>query len=300
MNERVVSWGLAAGGLILATGCDDPLVHVELIEKTRILGAKVEVAGDPTRAAPLPGEDVLVRWLVAAPDPDATFAYRFEACVALDSPSDLASCSGDALAVGESIDPAPGAPTVAFTAPADATGSERLAVLGGVCPAGASLGAESGLSCSDGSSAQAASLDFAMDDGNHPNTNPALTSLTLDGSELAADTADTTDCTLLPVVARGTKHRVALDLDSASRDPVEQVGPGDPTRESLLVSYFATTGELDHAFSAIDSTAASTAASVTWTAPVPRGEPLLARLYVVVRDGRGGSDFAERRVCVTP
>ena len=299
-TKRTLVRGLATGGLLLVTGCDEPLSHVELIDKTRVLAAKVEVAGDATRAAPLPGEDLVVRWLVVAPEPDPALAYAFTACVAADSAADLASCQGDALATSASLEPVAGAPSIAFQAPADATGSERLAVLGAVCPASAGLLEESGLACSDGSSAQAVSLDFTMDDGSHPNTNPALTSVSLDGGELLPETAETSDCTLLPSVPRGGHHRVGLELDPNSRDSVVPQNPADPTRESLLISYFVTSGELDHAYSAIDSSAASTSGSVIWTAPVPRDAPLLARLFFVVRDGRGDSDFTERRVCVTP
>src|SRR5918911_727554 len=80
---------VALFALLLATGCDDPISPLELVDKTRVLAAKVEVAGDATRAAPLPGEEVLVRWLVAAPDPNAGFAYRLSACVAKDAATDL-------------------------------------------------------------------------------------------------------------------------------------------------------------------------------------------------------------------
>jgi hypothetical protein len=299
-TERVLAAWVARLGLLMVTGCDEPLSRLELIDKTRVLAAKVEVAGDPTRAAPLPGEDLVVRWLVVAPEPDAAFAYVFRACVASASPADLASCQGDPLATSASPEPVAGDPTIAFQAPPEATGNERLAVLGGVCPAGASLASESGPACSDGSSARAVSLDFAMDDGGHPNTNPVFTSVTLDGSELAAESSDATDCTLLTSVPRGGKHRLAVELAETSRDPLPQLDAGDPARESLLLSYFVTSGELDHAWGAIDSAAPSTSGSVTFTAPVPRDQPLLERFFVVVRDGRGGSDFVERRVCVTP
>ena len=43
------------------------------------------------------------------------------------------------------------------------------------------------------------------------------------------------------------------------------------------------------------------AGSAVWTAPANvRDAPRLARFVVVVRDGRGGSDFVERRICVAP
>jgi len=144
-------------------------------------------------------------------------------------------------------------------------------------------------------------LDFAMDDGSHPNTNPALVSVSFDGSELASDTALATDCAVLPAVAAGSgEHRLRVELDASSRDPIPQVSPDDPARESLLLSYFVTRGGLDHAWSAIDSAASSTLGSVIWTVPGRVEAPALARFVFVVRDGRGGSDFTERRLCIVP
>lgn len=284
--------------LLAATACNAPISPLELIDKTRVLGAKVEVAGDATRAAPLPGEDVLVHWLVVAPEPNAAFAYALSACVAAASSSDLPRCAGDALGASQSLAPTPAPPSIEFTAPSDATGDERLAVLGAVCPAGQALDATSGATCADGSSGLPVSLDFSMDDGNHPNSNPALTDVSLDGTSLAPETSSTTDCAELPSFRLG-KRRLSVELDPNSRDALVPVNEGDPTRESLLLSYFVTYGELDHAFTAIDAGSTATGGSVIWTAP-PRTEPLVVRLFVVVRDGRGGSDFTERRLCVTP
>src|SRR5215471_20318279 len=87
------------------SGCDEPLSQVEAIDKTRVVAAKVEVGGDPTRAAPLPGEDVLVRWLVVAPDPMPSVAYELTACVAANSAEDLATCTGEPLATAASLSP---------------------------------------------------------------------------------------------------------------------------------------------------------------------------------------------------
>jgi hypothetical protein len=280
-----------------ATACDDPISPLELIDKTRVLAAKVEVAGDATRAAPLAGEDVLVRWLVVAPDPNAVFAFRLSACVAKDAATDLPSCDGEPLGSAENLAPSSAAPSITFTAPADASGDERLLVLGGVCPAGESLTSETGSACSDGA-ASAVSFDFSMDDGAHPNTNPAFTDVLLDGASLAED-ASGTDCATLPLFDAGS-HRLSVELDPNSRDPLGPANPGDPTRENLLLSYFVTFGSLDHAFTGIDAGSSATGGSVIWTAPHHGTEPTFARLYLVVRDGRGGSDFTERRVCVAP
>ena len=301
LGSRVPA-ALGVGVTLLATSaCDDPLSAVEAIDKTRVVGAKIEVAGDPTRAAPLPGEDVVVRFLVLAPDPEPTFAFALTACVAADSASDLTTCAGEPLATAASLSPVPDAPSIAFVAPADASAETRLAVLGNVCSSGAGLPSATATACDDGSAVRATTLDFYMDDGTHPNTNPALTSVSLDGAELAPETALTTDCAELPAIPAGTvKHGLNVKVDDASRDPVERETGVDPTRESLLFSYFVSRGDVDHAFSGIESNDTSSSTGALWTAPASVSMPTLARFVIVVRDGRGGSDFTERRVCIVP
>jgi hypothetical protein len=283
----------------LSFGCDEPLSRVELVDKTRVVAARVEVEGDPGRAAPLPGENVTVRVFAVAPEPDPEFAFGMSACVALDSSSTVPICAGPELASNVSLAPVFGEPTIDFEFPADATGNERLAVLGRLCADGVALPSEDAARCDDGSDALDFAVDFAADDGAHPNTNPIFQRVTLDGADFPEDTAATTDCALLPSIPRGSRHTVRVELDPASRDPLPDAESGQ-ARESLLLSYFVTSGELDHAWSAIESTAPNTAGAFVWTAPGVRDQPLLARVMVVARDGRGGSNFLERRVCVQP
>ncbi len=303
MNERRGKGPALWLALLCAAGCGEPLSPVEAIDGTRVLAAKVEVAGDARRASPLPGEDVTVRWLVVAPDPAASFAYSFDACVAADSSFDLAECAGDALATAESVEPVAEPPLVSFTAPSDGASGARLAVIGGVCSAGVALadGAGGERACSDGSRFLAANDDFFSDDGRAPNTNPAFGDISLNELVLGPETATLTDCAALPSVVLGSGPRtLGVRLDPDSRDPLVQTNSADPARESLLISYFVTRGNLDHAFSAVESDDPDASGSVSWTPPPHADEPTLARFVFVVRDGRGGTDFTERRLCVVP
>jgi len=304
MKNQFGRVALARSALAIAavatSACDEPLSAVEAIDRTRVVGARVEVAGDPTRAAPLPGEDVVVRFLVVAPDPAPTFAYALSACVAADAATDLTTCAGEPLATAASLTPIPSAPSISFVAPADASGDERLAVLGDVCSSGIGLPAAGARSCDDGSEVRSTTLDFSMDDGSHPNTNPALTSVALDGVELPPETGLSTDCAELPGVPSGAlEHRLNVSVDESSRDEIERESATGPTRESLLVSYFVSRGELDHAWGGIESDDPSSTTGALWSAPNV-DTPALARFVVVVRDGRGGSDFTERRLCILP
>jgi len=290
------------GALVLApqlTGCDDEHADVELIQKTRVLTARVEVVGEPSRASPLPGESVNVRFLVVAPEPEPELAFSLASCVAIDSASSLAECAGEPFARASSLEPMPALPSIEFDAPAELSGKEWLAVQGVVCPAGGALEAAAGDACSNGRG-QAVSVDFPMDDGSAPNTNPSILNVSFDGLELPADTGTSDDCSALPQIKAGSKdHPLHVELDPSSRDPLPVVESSDADRESLLVSYFITHGLVDHAWGSIPSTAANTSTTTNWDAPGTR-EPLLARFILVARDGRGGSDFTERRVCVVP
>jgi hypothetical protein len=310
MNRREIFGYLRAGvasqaalllGGLLSLGCDEALSSVELIDKTRIVAARVEVAGDPTRAAPLPGESVEVRLLVLSPEPDPALAFAMRSCVATETRRNDTRCSSDTLAASSSLDPVTAQPLLRFEAPSGGTGDERLAVFASVCPAGASLPSAEARRCSDGSEILSATVDFSMDDGLHPNSNPVFTDVLLDGTTLGPESSSTTDCALLAAVPRGSKHTLRVELDELSRDVLAVETGADTTRESLLVSYFIDQGDMEHAFSSIPSTALAAAGSAVWTAPANvRDAPRLARFVVVVRDGRGGSDFVERRVCVEP
>jgi hypothetical protein len=63
-------------------GCDDPLKTVELVAEPRVLGARVEVEGEPTRAAPAPGESATVTFLLASPAVAQTLGFALMACPA--------------------------------------------------------------------------------------------------------------------------------------------------------------------------------------------------------------------------
>ena len=284
----------ALSALMLA-GCGDPLSRVELIDHTRVLGARVEVDGAPERVSPLPGETVHTRWFVVAPDPAATFAWSLSGCLAKPGNQPPLECLGAPLGNAASAVPLASPPTLDFTLPAAIPGDvTRVAELGGVCESGAAL--EASGSCSDGAAPQAVSLDFPLAQS-APNNNPNFTSIALDGVDWPAATALTTDCTQLPTVVPGSAgHALHVALDPSSRDPLPQASAQDPKRESLLLSTFITSGDVDAPWASIPSTQPNAETDVHWTA----GGAGLARFFFVARDGRGGSDFVERRACSGP
>jgi hypothetical protein len=279
-------------GALLLLSCSDPLKEVQLVSEPRVLGARVEVSGEPERASPAPGEDAAVRWLVAAPWPDPALGYRLAVCAAAPDGATLPACAEAPFAETSVVDPVPGEPRLAFTVPVDVAATS-LAVLGVVCPDGAP--ADDG-GCSDGSGTQV-SFDFALGP-EQVNYNPSIEpdALSFDGGPWAAGS----DCAALPSVAPGSEHALELLLDEGDRDPLEAPTSVDPLREPLQASHFATGGELQRAFTLIPDDQDDLAVRLSWKAPGGVPDDGLARFFFVVRDSRGGTDWLERAVCVAP
>src|SRR3982750_4534025 len=71
---------LAAVAAIALAGCSNDLPVASVLERTRVLGARVEVASDPGRAEVSPGEAASVSWIVAGPSAPATLDWAFPLC----------------------------------------------------------------------------------------------------------------------------------------------------------------------------------------------------------------------------
>jgi hypothetical protein len=142
---------------------------------------------------------------------------------------------------------------------------------------------------------------FAMD--YVPNVNPTLGGLTLDpdGAATPLYTAGQTAPPPPATVAAG--QTVALEAawpdgtaepflvyDVASRTLVTQT-------ESLRLAWFVTGGELQFDATGRSETEVETFTRNNWTAPTTPGP---VHLWTVLRDSRGGIDFAEAEIDVTP
>lgn len=287
--------GCSLAILLSLTACSDPLKEVSLVVDARVLGARVEVNGDPERASPAPGETVSVRWLVVAPEPNPPLGWVLFACAASARGVSLPDCAQPAFASETRTDPAAGEPQLNFEVPPEIDASDLL-VYGSVCPGSAPVVEmqEPGCQTADGT---LVSLDFAIADS-APNHNPSLTAtdLSLDGSEWPGGS----DCASLPSVAPGSRHTLELTLEDDDREPLEQEFSVDPTRETLQVSHFTTSGELERAFTLFGPDQALSGAQVSWQAPREAPADGVVRFFFVVRDLRGGAAWLERSVCVEP
>ena len=292
---------------VIAMGCSNDLPTASRLERTRVLGARVRVAADLGRADALPGEAAAVEWLLAGPRAPGALAWTFAVCDAVDG-----ACT-DAPAMTAS---GTGAPVLApFTAPAEAPVDDVHGplMLGAVCEDGApTLDAATMLPACAAASTSANVARFAIPivaAGASPNHHPNLANdtLTLDGApwttEPAGDAGGPCDATsAMPIVDAGaTERQISLTTDADDRE--SYVVSGVTTLEALQLSSFATAGTLGGSYALIPSTDARPDADFTakWTPPARADVPatgMTVQFHFVVRDGRGGLDWAHRALCV--
>jgi hypothetical protein len=141
--------------------------------------------------------------------------------------------------------------------------------------------------------------------GYSPNQNPTLAQLTLATSGAGATA-------LAPVVAGqpaptatpvASGQRVTLEAswsaEAAETFPVYDIRTValTPQREALRVSWFATGGVFDHDVTGRDADDLALSTANAWIAPGAGGP---VHLWLVLRDSRGGVDFAEFTLEVAP
>ena len=146
---------------VSAWACDDPLKKTELVEEPRVLAARIEVEGEPERAAPFPGESATVRFLVAAPELEPALGFALVACHSASSNVGLPSCHSAPFAESERLEPEPGAPALSFALPEPDAGAARarLLVKGVICPNGAPRVSDDPSRCARNMPPQARALD---------------------------------------------------------------------------------------------------------------------------------------------
>ena len=292
--------------LALASGaCDDPLVSVERIASLRALGARVEVDGDADRAAPFPGESAEVRFFVAAPELTPSFGFGLVACEALPGEAGTPRCAGEPFS-SVYTEPASDSPALAFRVPDSAPPDSRVAVLGVLCEGEAPRPESVPPVCENEGIEHRLSLGIWLPGESEANRNPDLTeeAISFDGEALAVVAPVEGACAGLgfPEVSKGSNHGFSVTLADDDRDSLPTDDGVGPSRESLQVSHFSTSGELDRAFSYVSADDSELSVSVAWQAPggdIEEGGRLV-RFFFVVRDFRGGSAFTERAVCVLP
>lgn len=286
---------------VLLAGCGDPLAPSWLIDRPRVIGARVEAAGDPQRPWPRPGELATVKWIVAAPDGQPPMRWAFAACV----PDAAGVCSSHLLgmAAGDA------SPELSFAVPAaDVLGDTGKLLVAGIFCAGGQPGLVEGepVCHGDGAIPTAVTLPVPIQRGPDDNRSPdlAAAAFTFAGAPWPAGT----DCATLPRVAAGDAARpITVSLAGQRERYLSTANAGGeprPRREQLQLSHFATAGKLPCQLSFVDGDDEQDPAlvAVDWTPPPAAegtGAGLVVRFFFVARDMRGGLDWQTRALCVT-
>jgi hypothetical protein len=289
---------------VLAAGCGGDLPTASRLERTRVLGARVQVAAEPGRADALPGEAAAVEWLIAGPRAPGTLAWAFSVCTSIDG-----NCAEGAAMSVEGT----GAPVLApFTAPATVDTVHRPLMQGLVCDGGApALGAVTPGCGSGAASTNIVRFSIPMPAaGEAPNHHPNVANdvLELDGVPWTAvpvgDSGGPCDAAAgLPTIAAGREEvPIRFVTDADDRELAVPEAGGVPVPEELQLSSFATGGELEGSYDDIPSTdvAPNPAFETSWTAPAVKDLPaggVVVHFHFVVRDGRGGLDWTHRALC---
>jgi hypothetical protein len=312
----VASLALAA----TAAACGPEMEPVSLVERARVVGARVEVEGAPERASPAPGETARIQWLMTAPGAMPALGWAFVVCPGTNLGADIV-CSGEPVAVFQGQ----GVPELRFTIPArEHLGDvRRVVVLGRVCTDSTPVldpGStqprctnESNATMSSDGTTAAVSIPIALDQPANRNPSLAAVSLTLNGqpwTEIDRPAGAEATCPELPQVKADSKELpIRIEAAGVERERyVMMVGdPPVPTekREWLQISHFTTAGKLDRAITSIeaDDQRESPAVEMKWNAPELARVPAagqVVRFTFVVRDMRGGVDWLGRSLCVIP
>jgi len=304
---------------LLLQACGEPLVAPELIVNTRVLGARVESATDPTRAWPAPAEGATVRWLLANPDGAPKVGWAFSLCTAKPVSRGLPLCEGSPFAHRMSEGTSTDAPQFEFAVPdlQSLGGATEVVVRAAFCTSGTPAFSKDGVDFASTRCPNAtnepllATTEIPLwltDATNHVPTFDAV-SFGFDGAPWTGITdaeEQSVDCiagerSIPTVPADGTTHDLALAIPTELSESLPSSSAPGLDRETLQLSHYVTGGDLERAFSSVSLDAPSAKVAVAWTAPiqVDAGGRLL-RFYFILRDGRGGTAWAKRTLCVVP
>jgi hypothetical protein len=272
--------------LLLPSACEDPLKHGQRLEESRILGARV--VSDAGEASVTPGAGATVDLLVAGPQGPVDTRVAYEFCEAVLSDRGVPYCAREAFDGG--IFDTSSLP-LALSIPEGIPPGARLAFRGVACEVGEPMLGESPLDwgCSGDEEGLRFSFDASTRTPSMSHRNPDLSELLLEigGVEVALDDPRSPPSCAegVPAVAARRALRVVWRLGAGARE----VADG----ESLRVSHFSTSGHFERQHSFIDEIE-EPVVRLSWEAP---GAEVAAKLYLVVRDGRGGVSWASASVC---
>lgn len=306
---------------LLAGGCVMDLPTGVRVDRPRVLGVRVDIDGDPERAAARPGDALTLRWLVVGHEGDPPeWSNAMAACVARPSNLGIPTCDGAPFAFQLPTEPT-AAPSFAFEIPGDVPVEGReteILVIGVLCAGGTPVFSMDDLPSCEEEEAIAERLIFAFplveaDAEADANQHPSLgdETLTIDDTPWpASDVVPESGCAggdLVQIRARVEDEPsfVRLTTSPSDREMYDEVVLGEmprvvETREELLVTHVATAGLFTRLQTEVFD---DPPLEVPWRHPDPEEIPddgLTVRFWFVARDQRGGMDWVERALCVVP
>lgn len=322
---------IVVGSLALAaplSACGSSFDPGSTVERARLVGARLSVAADLRRAAPLPGEEVTVQpWLVQ-PEAQSLVRATYIVCLAADIRRGVSMCEGGPLALVPPSPPSVELPPVTFTVPAGTPRTAQLILVMVTCDQGATPALEATtmlVSCDDPTArAELATLNLplaaSVETANrHPEIAEETYKLEVEGDlvDWPASTAPLTNgCVTagMPVVrvpagaappTDREPYRIDLTFTTTEDDRDSYTtATGTTAREAIQFSHFVTAGRLSRSFSAVEANAsAETPITLRWAPPSVATIPadgMPVHFTWIVRDLRGGFARADRELCVAP
>ncbi len=318
---------IGLGVVALLSGCIDDLPPVQVIEKTRVLGARFEVDGEPERAWPRLDEMGTITWQLASPTGAPSVGWGFVVCPAAITPTGVRYCTGDPIDLQFQMEPSTDTPSfpilVTSTALADVA---EVLVQGVICPDGTPVVdlMTPEVSCMGGEQGgQLVSYSIHIERDGLANMNPSIPddAFTFAGSAWSEPTSEPpqTGCASmagtaeLPLATRSMAAETGLDTmgNDAPQDEIGISGndadresytssTGD-MREDLVFAHYSTLGAPIRQFSVIDDM--TPAPTVKWSYPAAEelsADGTLVRFYFTLIDQRGGADWTTRYLCAVP
>lgn len=294
-------FAIAAAAMTTVGACGDSIHNGWLVDRPRVLGARVSAATDHARASLGPSERATITWLVAVPEGTPKFAWAFAACVPPEGNFAEPRCEAPVVAFGSGAAIGEAVAMNLDVPPAAAIGeAKELLVLAAFCADGApALDARTfSARCATGEPLLSSLVVRLASAG--ANANPPPPSMRLGDVPLPTDdgAAAGAGCDAAPSAPKVEAGGPAVDFvtlfGGAEREP----------NESIMLSTVVTGGTLDRQYWAFDrEEAAPKELRIGWTPPGRESvgnAGRIVRFYALLRDGRGGASFGRFAVCVRP
>lgn len=299
---------LAVLAVCTTTACEDPLLEVQTINGLRVVGTRVQNDTDPSDARLVAGSPTTLEWLVVSDRAEA-YSAAMRLCSVADTNYGVPSCESAPFFEDTGRFDAGVPARFSFTPPELPRGSRWMSALVACAEGRARFATDASGRCSGGTTPREATFTGVIGEAN---SNPTLADDTLEFEGAPWQEADLLDTGAscrgagLPTVRAGRVSEIAFELGGDDRESLpasETEQYGAEATESLLYSHFLSEPGLERPFSGISADSDDTAFEIELappTDPMPPTNGVATDFYLIVRDGRGGSDWVRRQVCTLP